>query len=91
MKPISVVSTAFGVAYAAVIAIGLLTVTLGAVALINHTSFVEYYEYIFPRFRGGAHGAHIPSWGYVAFVVYTGVAATIAVHARKRFEKWLSA
>jgi hypothetical protein len=91
VKRISLVSAAFGIGYAAVMATGLLTMTFGVLALINHTSFVEYYEYIFPRFRGGAQSEHIPWWGYVTFVVYTGVAATIAADARRRFEKWLNA
>ena len=87
MKRIPMLSTAFSVAYATVMATGLLTITLGVVALINHTSFVEYYEYVFPRFRGGMQPTHIPSWGYVVFVLYTGIAAIIATQARKRIEK----
>lgn len=91
MKRIPVVSTVLSVGYATIVATGLLTITLATVALINDTSFVEYYEYIFPRFRGGLQLTRIPAWGYVVFVLYTGAAATIAAHARKRFEKWLTA
>ena len=69
-------------------ATGILTITLGVVAFANDTSFVEYYQYIFPRFRGGAPQAHMPVLGYLTFVVYVGVAAAIAVHARKRIDGW---
>lgn len=88
MKRISATSTAISVVHAVVVSTGLLTITLGMIARLNDTSFVEYYQYIFPRFRGGTTPAQIPAWGYIAFVLYTGVAAAIAVHTRKRIEEW---
>jgi len=86
MKRISVTSTATGIVYGVVMATGLLTITLSVIARLNDTSFVEYYQYMFPRFRGGMAPSQIPVWGYVAFVLYTGVAAMIAVYARRRIE-----
>jgi len=88
MKPISVVSTAISVAYAVVMSTGLLMIVLSLIAFVNGTSFVEYYQSVFPRFRGGAAQVHIPLFGYVAFVMYIIVAASVAVHARKRIEAW---
>lgn len=86
MKRISTTSTAISVVYGVVLSTGLLTIALGMIARLNDTSLVEYYQYVFPRFRGGAVPAQIPGWGYVVFVLYTGAAAAIAVHTRKRIE-----
>jgi hypothetical protein len=85
---ISAMSTAISVAYAVVMATGLLTITLGLIAFVNDTSFVEYYQYVFPRFRGGKPPIRIPVFAYAWFVMYIAVAATIAVHARKRIDAW---
>lgn len=86
MKRISTISTAISAVYAVVMATGLLTITLSVIARVNDTSFVEYYQHIFPRFRGGAVTSPMPMWGYVAFALYTGLAAMIAVLARKRID-----
>jgi hypothetical protein len=88
MKRIPFMSITASVAYAVVVATGALTVTLGLIAFVNDTSFVEYYQYMFPRFRGGATHVQIPALGYVAFVIYTGLAAAIASHTRKRIDAW---
>jgi hypothetical protein len=88
MKQIPGMSTAVSVGYAVVVATGALTVTLSVIAFVNNTSFVEYYQYVFPRFRGGATPVTIPMLGYLAFIIYTGVAATVAVHTRKRIDAW---
>jgi len=88
MKPNPAISTAISVAGAVVMATGLLTITLGVIAFVNDTPFVEYYEYVFPRFRGRASYVHIPLMGYVAFVMYIGVAAIIAVLARRQIDTW---
>jgi len=86
MKPYAAISTGISVASAVVIATGLLTITLGVIGLVNGTPFVEYYEYIFPRFRGGAPHVRIPALGYAAFTIYIGMAATIAVLMRRRID-----
>lgn len=72
--------------YAVVVATGLLTISLSFAAWVNDTSFVEYYAYVFPHLRGGTAGVHIPTFGYVTFVVYVTIAASVAVHTRRRFE-----
>ncbi|HYC60694.1 MAG TPA: hypothetical protein VEK79_14105 [Thermoanaerobaculia bacterium] len=77
---------ALSTAYAVVVATGVLTITLCLTAWMNDTSFVEYYQYVFPRFRGRTAGVHIPAFGYVAFVMYVSVAASVAVQARKSIE-----
>lgn len=80
--------TALSVGYAVVVATGLLTLGLGIVASLNHASFVEYYQYVFPHYRGGGPTrTDIPAFGYVAFVIYIVVAAVVAVNARKRMER----
>lgn len=73
-------------AYAVVIATGVLTITLSLTAWANGTSFVEYYQYVFPRLRGANSAVRIPTFGYIAFVIYIGMAASVAVHARKWIE-----
>jgi hypothetical protein len=73
--------------YAVVVATGILTITLTIIAWANGTSFVEYYQYIFPRLRGGTATVRIPPLGYAAFVLYVSVAALLAIHARR----WLAA
>jgi len=88
MRPNIAISTGISVAGAVVIATGLLTITLGVIGLVNGTAFVEYYEYIFPRFRGGASQVRIPMLGYAAFTIYIGMAATIAVLLRRRIDDW---
>jgi len=80
--------TMLSAGYAVVVATGLLTISLGVTAWIHGTSFVEYYQYVFPRLRGPAAGARIPAFGYVVFVTYIGVASAIAIHARRRIEAW---
>jgi hypothetical protein len=70
--------------YATVVATGLLTIGLSVTAVIKGTSFVDYYQYVFPQFRGGATAVHIPAFGYVAFIVYIAIAASVAIHTRKR-------
>ena len=74
--------------YAVVVATGILTITLSVIAWANDTSFVEYYQYIFPRLRGGAATLRIPLLGYAAFALYVTVAALLAIHARKRLDAW---
>lgn len=87
MRPVlSAVFIALSSAYAVVVATGVLTISLSLTAWVNDTSFVEYYQYVFPRFRGGTAGAHIPAFGYVAFVMYIGIAASVAVQTRKRIQ-----
>jgi hypothetical protein len=88
MKPNTVISTGISVAGAVVMATGLLTITLGVIGFINGTPFVEYYEYIFPRFRGGASQGHIPVLGYAAFTTYIVVAASVAMLMRRRIDAW---
>ncbi len=88
MKPNAVISTAISVAGAVVVATGLLTITLGVIGFVNGTPFVDYYESIFPRFRGGASQAHLPAIGYAAFTLYIVVAASIAMLTRRRIEAW---
>jgi predicted permease len=88
MKPNAVISTGLSVAGAVVMATGLLTITLGVIGFVNGTPFVEYYEYIFPRFRGGAAPLHIPLMGYAAFTMYIVVAASIAMLTRRRIDAW---
>jgi hypothetical protein len=68
---------------ATVVATGTLTICLSVFAWANGTSFVEYYQYVFPRLRGGTPGIHIPTFGYVAFMLYVGMAALVAIHTRK--------
>jgi hypothetical protein len=70
--------------YATAVATGALTICLSVIARVNGTSFVEYYQYVFPRLRGGTPGIHIPLFAYVAFMLYIGVAALVAIHSRKR-------
>jgi len=74
--------------YAIVVATGILTISLSVTAWASGTSFVEYYQYVFPRLRGTAPATRIPAFGYVVFVMYIGVAASVAIHARKRIEAW---
>jgi|GEM_PF-3058796 len=74
--------------YAVVVATGILTITLSVIAWANGTSFVEYYQYIFPRLRGGIATLRIPLLGYAAFALYVTVAALLAIHARKRLHAW---
>lgn len=88
MKPNAAISTGISVAGAVVMATGLLTITLGIIGFANSTPFVEYYEYVFPRFRGGASPTHLPLLGYAAFAIYIAVAATIAVLMRHRIDDW---
>jgi hypothetical protein len=88
MKPNTVISTGISVAGAVVMATGLLTITLGVIGFVNGTPFVEYYEYIFPRFRGGAAPLPIPLMGYAAFTIYIVVAASIAMLTRRRIDAW---
>jgi len=88
MKPNAAISTGISVAGAVVIATGLLTITLGVIGFVSDTPFVEYYEYIFPRFRGSASPVRIPVLGYAAFTIYIGMAATIAVLMRHRIAAW---
>jgi predicted permease len=88
MKPNAAISTGISVAGSVIVATGLLTITLGVIGFVNGTPFIEYYEYVFPRFRGGAPQVHIPALGYLAFVMYIGVAAVLAVLARRRIEAW---
>ncbi len=83
---LSATFTVLGTAYAVVLATGILTISLSLTAWANNTSFVEYYQYVFPRFRGTSIGVRIPTFGYVAFVMYVGIAASVAVRARKRIE-----
>ena len=73
-------------AYAVVLVTGILTISLSLTAWANDTSFVEYYQYVFPRLRGGTPGVRIPASGYVVFVMYIAAAASVAIHARKRIE-----
>ena len=84
MKPISVVSTVASAIYAVVLSTGLLTTTLCVIAAFHSTSFVEYYEDVFPRSRGGVWPIHMSAWGYAAYVTYIVVATMIAVQTRKR-------
>jgi hypothetical protein len=87
MRPaLSATFIALSTAYAVVVATGVLTISLSLTAWVNHTSFVEYYQYVFPRLRGGTAGVQIPTSGYVAFVMYIGIASSVAVHARKRIQ-----
>jgi hypothetical protein len=72
--------------YAVIVATGVLTITLSVIAWANGTSFVEYYQYIFPRLRGGAATLRTPPLGYAAFVRYVSVAVLLAIHTRRRFE-----
>lgn len=81
---ISAVFIVFSAFYATAVATGTLTICLSFIAWAKGTSFVEYYQYVFPRLRGGTPGIHIPALGYVAFVLYIGVAALVAIHSRKR-------
>jgi hypothetical protein len=78
--------TVFSSAYAVVVATGILTITLGVIAWANDTSFVEYYQYVFPRFRGRSGYVPTPPLGYMAFVMYVAVAALVAIHARKHLK-----
>ena len=80
MSAVFIVLSAF---HATAIASGTLTICLSVFAWANGTSFVEYYQYVFPRLRGGTPGIHIPTSAYIAFVVYIGVAALVAIHTRK--------
>lgn len=77
----------FSSVYAIVIAMGTLTIALSLTAWANHTSFVEYYQFVFPHYRGTSPGTRIPTAGYAAFLMYIAVAASVAIHARKRFER----
>jgi hypothetical protein len=86
MKLNAVTATAISVAGAVVVATGLLTITLGVIGFVNGTPFVDYYEYIFPRFRGGTSQAHVPAIGYAAFTLYIVVAASIAMLTRRRID-----
>jgi predicted permease len=80
----------FSSVYAIVIAMGTLTIALSLTAWANGTNFVEYYQYVFPHFRGTSPGMQIPPFGYAAFLMYIAVAASVAIHARKRFERaWI--
>jgi len=79
-----IVSILASAIYAVVLSTGLLTITLCIVSALHRTSFVEYYEDIFPRYRGGISPIHMPSWGYAAYVAYIVVATTIALQTRKR-------
>src|SRR4051812_2601599 len=72
--------------YAVVVATGVLTITLSVVAWANDTSFVDYYQFIFPRLRGGTATVRIQPLGYAAFALYVSVAALLAIHARRRLE-----
>jgi hypothetical protein len=83
---LSMMFLVLSVAYAVVVATGLLTISLSFAAWANHTSFAEYYAYVFPRFRGSAADIPIPAFGYITFIVYIAVAASVAMHTRKRFE-----
>lgn len=81
MSAVFIVFSAF---YATAVATGALTICLSVFAWAKGTSFVEYYQYVFPRLRGGTAGVHIPALGYVAFMLYIGVAAVVAIHSRRR-------
>jgi hypothetical protein len=81
MSAVFIVLSAF---YATTVATGTLTICLSIIAWVNGTSFVEYYQYVFPRLRGATPGIHIPAFGYVAFMLYIGVATLVAIHTRKR-------
>lgn len=86
---VSLVLILLSAAFAVVFATGLLTIALSLAALINGSNVVEYYEYVFPRFRGGSPAVHIPTFGYVIFVAYVGLAASVAIRARRRIaEAW---
>lgn len=80
----SAVFIALSAFYATAVATGTLTICLSLIAWANGTSFVEYYQYVFPRLRGGTPGIHIPPFGYVAFMLYISMAALVAIHSRKR-------
>jgi hypothetical protein len=73
--------------YAVVVATGALTIVLCLTAWAHHTSFVEYYQYVFPRFRGGAGVTRIPTFGYGAFLAYIVTATSVAVYARRWIER----
>jgi hypothetical protein len=85
MRPIlSATFIALSVGHAVVFATGLLTISLSLLALAKGTNAVEYYQYVFPRFRGPGPGMRIPLFGYVVFVMYVGCAASIAIRMRQR-------
>jgi hypothetical protein len=72
------------------LATGLLVIGLTVAAWVNGTNVVEYYQYLFPRFRGASPPPSLPTAGYVVFGAYIIIAASIAVHTRRRIaHTWL--
>ncbi|MFL6245939.1 MAG: hypothetical protein ACJ74H_07950 [Thermoanaerobaculia bacterium] len=87
---ISMTSILLAACYAITLATGLLSIGLTIAAWLNGTNVVEYYQYLFPHFRGAAPHVSVPRSGYAVFGVYIIVAASIAVHTRRRLaHAWL--